>query len=420
MKPFKVNGRERKLYRPTNGTWWVRFKHNGRDIRRSLDTTDEQVARAKATQLILSILQGDEQIARAMKVRSDYSLLQPICELFIHKFSDGAVRKGARWVGGSYRRMVTATRYVAELAKIVRTVTGQSLDEARASVLTGELIGKFEEIEEQRIAKARNGFNNAKSETSVRLTTGSTVRCARSIFARKNMHWFTEFALPDLTSFRERGVKSAEVPDPDPLDAGVIDAINAAAPELKRTNPAVYIAHLLFSRLGLRNSEIWKARKSWIVPAPHLAHKGTVAFLHIKARPDEGFKPKGSSGKVPIGPVAMAEINELWTASSDGDFLIPARSMTNRRDIVYEEHGAWVGQWIKDHTKVSYELRRYAGSLLYLKHKDIRLVQKFLRHADIKTTLRWYHYLLDDIPALDAADFVPAVEEPAKIVAFAR
>ncbi len=36
---------------------------------------------------------------------------------------------------------------------------------------------------------------------------------------------------------------------PRALDTGVIAAINAAAPELSMTDPAVYVAFLMFSRL---------------------------------------------------------------------------------------------------------------------------------------------------------------------------
>ena len=37
---------------------------------------------------------------------------------------------------------------------------------------------------------------------------------------------------------------------PRALDTGVIAAINAAAPKLASTDPAVYVAFLMFSRLG--------------------------------------------------------------------------------------------------------------------------------------------------------------------------
>ena len=51
----------------------------------------------------------------------------------------------------------------------------------------------------------------------------------------------------------------------------------------------------------------------------------------------------------------MAEMEKYRAPSPDGDFVIPARTKTERHDLAYEAHGAWVGQWIKDRTQVSYE-----------------------------------------------------------------
>ena len=41
-------------------------------------------------------------------------------------------------------------------------------------------------------------------------------------------------------------------------------AMEAAAPNLAKDDPGAYVAHLLFSALGLRNIEIVNARTHWI------------------------------------------------------------------------------------------------------------------------------------------------------------
>ncbi len=68
-----------------------------------------------------------------------------------------------------------------------------------------------------------------------------------------------------------------------------------------------------------------------------------------------------------------------------------------------------VGQWIKDRSKTSYELRRYAGSLIYNATRDILKVRDFLRHASVETTQQWYAYLLKDVPSIGMNDFVPSL-----------
>jgi len=58
--------------------------------------------------------------------------------------------------------------------------------------------------------------------------------------------------------------------------------MEAAAPKLASEDPAVYVAHLLFSRLGLRNIEIVNARTHWI-------SGGSIRIIN---RAEENFFPK--------------------------------------------------------------------------------------------------------------------------------
>ncbi len=53
-------------------------------------------------------------------------------------------------------------------------------------------------------------------------------------------------------------------------------------------------------------------------------------------------------------------------------------------------------RWIKDRTKTSYELRRYAGSRLLDMGATIFEVRDFLRHRDVQTTQQWYAYRLQN------------------------
>jgi integrase len=86
-------------------------------------------------------------------------------------------------------------------------------------------------------------------------------------------------------------------------------------------------------------------------------------------------------------------------------FLVPAAHKTEREEIVDRRHAQWAGNWIKDYTKVSYELRRYAGSLVLKKTGSIVAAKKFLGHSSVQTTEKYYAYMLGDLPALSFADF---------------
>ena len=64
--------------------------------------------------------------------------------------------------------------------------------------------------------------------------------------------------------FRGESVEAPKRSLPRPLDMKALATMEAAAPSLAKHDPGAYVAHLLFSRLGLRNIEIVNARTHWI------------------------------------------------------------------------------------------------------------------------------------------------------------
>ncbi len=280
---------------------------------------------------------------------------------------------------------------ISALRLLVRTVHGCDPDLQSSSILTGELIRQFERI---RIIEAKTEPARRRARASIR----SYVVQARSLVAQRKMRFYEDINLPNLDAFRNERVEMPKRSKPRALDTGVIAAINAAAPKLASTDPAVYVAFLMFSRLGLRNVEIRNARWSWI-------ENGRIGIIE---RPEENFYPKGSEGWVPIAPDVLKELMRFRNLSTN-DYIVPGVTATDRKEAVDRRHSAWVGQWIKDRSKTSYELRRYAGSLVYNATRDILKVRDFLRHASVETTQQWYAYLLDDVPSIGMNDFVPAL-----------
>jgi integrase len=167
------------------------------------------------------------------------------------------------------------------------------------------------------------------------------------------MKFYDGMKFPDFAGFRGESVEGPQRSLPRPLDMKALQAMEAAAPMLAKTDPGAYVAHLLFSRVGLRNIEIVNARVHWI-------SEGTIGIVN---RPEEDFFPKGSEGWVPIAPDVLKEILRFQPLCTDG-YLVPGANRTERHDAVYRRHSKWVSQWIRDRTKTSYELRRYAGSRL--------------------------------------------------------
>jgi integrase len=333
-------------------------------------------AKYRAKLIIEPILNGQWEVAEKLKSKSGYATIGDIIE---------------RYQACAEGRPPTIRNNISALRLLIRTVHGGDPDSKSSAVLTGELIRKFEQF---RMADAKTEPVRRRTRASVR----SYVVQARSIVAPRKMRFYDNISIPDLTSFRNETVQMPKRSKPRALDLNVIAAINAAAPKLASTDPAVYVAFLMFSRLGLRNVEIRNARWSWI-------EHGRIGIVE---RPEENFYPKGSEGWVPIAPDVLTELMKFRHLSTN-DYIVPGVTATDRKDAVDRRHSAWVGQWIKDRSKTSYELRRYAGSLIYNATRDILKVRDFLRHASVETTQQWYAYLLEDVPSIGMNDFVPSL-----------
>jgi integrase len=381
-----AGGRKRKLYRiKPGGAFYVRFQLRGKDIERSTGLATEAAAKDKAKQIVEAEISGDMDKSRELKMRSDACSLRQVCDVYLDKFGRNRTSRGN----------------IGALEKLVRLGCGRSLEDARTTMLTAKLIRDFEAAEEKRIARERGGALDRASELRVRTSIGSVVRQARSIFARKYLHWYENLSLPNLDQFKTQGVRAPKRRgDPRPLDEAAVAALFENSKQLAVDDPSCYVAFILFALLGMRNSEIRFARKNWLRRT-----ENGGAILDIVNRPEDNFFCKGYERHLPVSPEIVDLLDRYYKSSPDGEFLVPAGTKTEREAIVMDRHRIWAGQFIKGYTKVSYELRRYAGSMVLKKSGSLVAAKKFLGHANVATTEKWYAYLLGDLPALSFNDF---------------
>jgi len=383
----------RKLYLqsppPGRNDWHVRFTPppiNGvsRVIFRSTGTKEIAAAKRIAAQIIESFWTDAGRGAETLKLRNDNATIGELIERYQQCAAQrpGTIRSNAR-----------------SLRMIVQTVHPGEPNEKSTSVLTPNLIREFEKHQLQRAEKHATLATRATMVQRVRNSTASYARQARSIVALRKMKFYEGMKLPDLTAFRGESVETPRRSLPRPLDMDALTAMEAAATALAESDPGAYVAHLLFSRLGLRNIEIANARIHWI----------SGGSIGIVDRPEENFFPKGCEGWVPIAPDVFAEVMRFQPLCT-GDYLVPGRTATERHQAVYRRHSRWVGQWIKDRTKTSYELRRYAGSRLLDMGATIFEVRDFLRHRDVQTTQMWYAYRLQNrqLRTIGMLDLLPS------------
>jgi integrase len=343
--PTRCTTRKFYLHRPPPGRndWHVRFTPpaiNGvrRVVFRSTATKEIAAAKRIAAQIIESFWTDSGRGAEPLKLRNDNATIGELI---------------AKYQQNASQRPSTLRSNVRSLRMIVKTVHGGDPDTRPTSLLTANLIREFEKRQLDRAQRRATAATRSTVIQRVRTSTASYVRQARSIVALRKMKFYDGMKFPDFAGFRGESVEGPQRSLPRPLDMKALQAMEAAAPMLAKTDPGAYVAHLLFSRVGLRNIEIVNARVHWI-------SEGTIGIVN---RPEEDFFPKGSEGWVPIAPDVLKEILRFQPLCTDG-YLVPGANRTERHDAVYRRHSKWVSQWIRDRTKTSYELRRYAGSRL--------------------------------------------------------
>jgi integrase len=390
--PVRCTTRKFYLHNPPPGRndWHVRFSPPAIDgvrrvVFRSTGTKEIPAAKRIAADIIRSFWIDAGRGAERLKLRNDNATIGEL----IAKYRENASQ-----------RPDTVRSNVRSLRMIVKTVHGGDPDTKPTSLLTANLIREFEKRQFERAQKRATAATRSTVIQRVRTSTASYVRQGRSIVALRKMKFYDGMKLPDFAGFRGETVEPPKRSLPRPLDMNALQAMEAAEPTLAKQDPGAYVAHLLFSRLGLRNIEIVNARVHWI-------SDGSIGIVN---RPEEDFFPKGCEGWVPIASDVLKEILSFQSLSTDG-YLVPGANRTERHHAVYRRHSRWVSQWIKDRTKTSYELRRYAGSRLLDMGASVFEVRDFLRHRDVQTTQQWYAYRLQNrqLRTIGMQDLIPSI-----------
>jgi len=237
----------------------------------------------------------------------------------------------------------------------------------------------------------------------------STIRNLRSLFTQTMIETkFADLRLGDLTDLQKLRMLKVEAPGFKPWPVAVYRAMHEASEELKTEDPELWLVNAMLRQLGLRDGELYAARRDWI------EEDGTGrAWLVVRDRGDEfRILKHGNARRLELDEglkavllpkegyliTAHAQVNQPgnWVRTTDG------LSDSARYDLIYRKHCQWMRQFIPDRTKANHELRMWAGSMVYT-NKGLEAAKYFLGHKSVATTERYYAELLGDKPMLDAA-----------------
>ena len=207
----------------------------------------------------------------------------------------------------------------------------------------------------------------------------STLRCARSMFKEQVLdRAYKDLKLPDLSGFRKGMPFKVRIARSEDMRRHLFEA---AERELRDTGSPLYMIWCLAAYCGMRPKEIIAAR--W----DRIKEDGAQVYIELKPREDSDTKGHDCR-RVPL---LARVLNEMRGLQSSFDFIVPARTKTEREILVARKMNQWLkGHGLKPHKgKVLYRLR--ADFLIRVQRSaGIQAAADAAGHDNINTTRNYY------------------------------
>lgn len=371
----------------------VRLKLGIRErVLRSTGHKQVAPARERAAAIVESFWKDDGAADAVSRMRSDWAPLEKILDAYDPLPDDVAP--------------AVAVKNRQALRLLVREGAKLAPDRATSAVFADD--GVIRRFQKSRMEAVRDEDIQARESAAV--TVNSTVRQARSVFAKRHLFFYEGLKLPDLTAFlKAPALKVDKDMSFVPFATGMIERIEKELPAQSRN---VRLAVLLMLYLGLRNKEVQFAKWEWF----RWFGDGT-AELSIERRPY--FKVKNRSVRtIQLDPELAGKLAGFRGAPDA--WVIDAPTETGRFDVTHDEINEWLRTIIVDRTKCAYELRKHAGSVVLTRPESegggLAAAARFLGDT-IVTTEKHYARLLRPVHAVRSGEVSTARFEIVRTVA---
>ena len=361
--------------------WWVRVQVMGKDYPFSTDTSDMKLAKDRAKVQLAKILDGNWKGADVVQPR-DYN-----------RATVGDVLKVLDEHASNVKES-TAKNYRTRLILLIREVTGCTefaAKKTKLSSITAEMARAFQ--------AQRQGLKRVETKklTKANTTANAVLRAAKAIFSKRNIADFEAAGLTIPPCIREFTavpllVEASHRYSDNPIPQSCIDRIDKALPGLREKDERLWAIHLMVRLLGMRDSEILAARRSW------LGKEDGQWCIRIIKREEDEWTPKRSEGSIAVPDVLMEYFKR------QDDYLIPATSYTTRYNLIYRRHNEWLRKFLPPRVKGAHELRKHFGALIATKEKSIYVAAQMLR---VSLSVAEHHYtaLIKKPKALSLEDY---------------
>jgi len=238
-----------------------------------------------------------------------------------------------------------------------------------SAVLTSDLVEAFQAARLRAVEEA-----DVECVERQKFSSNSMLTQARAVF-RTNKPWkLAGLKVPEVREFKaaERFMNVQVNFEFQPFTALELAALADALPRLHTAHPRLWVAAVLMLYGGLRNSEVRRARRSW------LRRLGEAGWISVSVS-------KSTKGVrwVPL-PAWVADGVEK---AAGEEWVIDLPTPTARANLVERELNDWVRRVVPG--RQAYDFRRQAGSVV-LDEQGIEAARDFLGHRSAETTRRWY------------------------------
>lgn len=287
---FKFEGHRYTLIKRNkskDGVYWIRMIQAGQPVVRSLDTNIAAAAEQKAIVLYIKPAKaGAWNLIEVAKPKAEFARMSAV----VACYKDISIGRTSPL---TVAHNINAMRLVIRRGLGNEAMTPEEVDLLPSTVLTGKLVGDFEDF------MARMAVREKRDMESNKRSVLGYLRMARSFFkaTARERYGEKDVTLPDLTGFMKRAVERPARLERQEPDDKLLAVTFAAANELRATNRAAYIAFLL-GLCSMRAGEVSRMTWDWIVE-----HNGRKVILI----PAEQTKA-GVARKVPLDARVIAEL----------------------------------------------------------------------------------------------------------------
>lgn len=336
-----------------DGIWQTRRAIKGRRLQWSTKTGEKELARARARDHWAAVVAENFALVDRQRSKSGAPTFAELRAAYL------------AWEPASGKpSRATRRANFGCLERVVELGEGTMRPDDRVSRLGAEVVRAFQ------AARLKAAGEDREVRARVMFSCNSQLTQARAVFRHAEPWAAAGLVVPDLVEFRRapRFVGVAIESEFRPFAPAEQAALLAALALARTAAPGLWIAAALMLFGGLRNSEVRRARRSWM--------RAGAIFVAV-SKSIKGVRT------VPLPAEIAAGVLEL----AGPDELVPAANATARRNLVERELNVWVSGVMPGRT--AYDLRRQSGSLVLDQQGEIA-ARDWLGHRSADTTRRWY------------------------------